>query len=218
MLIELNNLSKSFYKNTLSTDKSKKQVLKELNLKIYEGDFFALEGKNGSGKTTLLKILRNIIYPDSGTLVMGNDLNYSEISYVSQNIRSFFLNLSLENNLNFFSGHQEKILCNEYKNYLLNGFNLHQNIETKVSNLSSGQVKKLSIIRGLLLKPKLLLLDEPFTFLDRESKDFLLAELSESFSKKNILGVIWATHDKNEINQIFTRHILIEQMKLVEKT
>ena len=53
MLIELNNLSKSFYKKTLSTDKSKKQVLEEVNLKIYEGDFFALEGKNGSGKTTL---------------------------------------------------------------------------------------------------------------------------------------------------------------------
>lgn len=217
MLIELNNISKSFYKKNSSGNTSKHEVLKKINLKINKGDFFAFEGINGCGKTTLQKIIKNIIYPDGGCLIMGNGMDSSKISYVSQNIRSFFLNLSLEKNINFFLGHQEGILCDEYKNHLLRGFNLLEHKETKVSNMSSGQVKKLSIIRGLLLKPKLLLLDEPFTFLDKNSKDFLLAELRESILKKHILGVIWATHDKNEVDKLFTRHILIEQMQLVEK-
>ena len=96
-MILLKNISKSF---------SGKIIFDHANLEINRGDHLILTGPNGSGKTTLLMILKNLYIIDRGTyLIDSNLINQSLISYVSKNNKSFFMRLTVKQNIEFFTIH-----------------------------------------------------------------------------------------------------------------
>ena len=158
MSIKLRKISKGF---PLSKHK-KIQILKNINLNIHTGDMIALVGKNGSGKTTLLRVIAERIFPDSGKVSYENHCSNNLVSFVSSNERSFFFNLTVKSNLDFFIKKTNKKLLEDLKVAHL--------INRKFSSLSNGEKKKFMIIRSILKGGKILILDEFTNSLDLTTK------------------------------------------------
>lgn len=187
-------------------------VFENLDFTIESGDFIKIVGPNGSGKSTFLKLIKKIILPNQGNIYFNDDIIHSDIAYVSQNLRSFFLNLTVKQNLLFFNSLNNKSKINFESKILenLKYFNLEEKINTQMSNLSSGQVKKISIIRALLSNPKVLLLDEVTSNLEEKSRSFLSDFVQNELNKAQNISIIWTTHYPNEIKQNNEKSYFIE--------
>ena len=179
----------------------KKRVLSNLNIKIDKGDFFFVTGHNGSGKTTFLMLLKGLYLLSSGYLKIDQSIiKNEEIALITKNPKSFFLRLTVKENINFFYdlvSPKLRLKKSEVHN-LIGVLGLDQVMDQEYMSLSSGQSQKLSILRGFLRNPKLLLLDEIFSSLDKSSKNDLELFLSEYVCSKSDVTVLWATHNIDE--------------------
>ena len=190
-------------------------VFENLDFSIHQGDFIKITGSNGSGKSTFLKLMKKLILPDHGKIIYGTEINDSDIALVSQNQRSFFLNLSVKQNLLFFYSLKKtkkidlEVKIKEY----LKTFNLEEKIDAVMSTLSSGQLKKISIIRALLSDPKILLLDEITSNLEEESRSFIADYVCSELNHIQKIPIIWTTHYPNEIKQSNEKSYFIENNK-----
>lgn len=189
-MININKVSKSFLK-------SNKNIFNEISYQFNENNIYVLEGKNGSGKTTFLKMLAGLSKASSG------DINFRKAiktSYVSSNERSFFGRLTGLENLCFFAQidgiSKDKVLKFLREHEM--GFNFDEFKNKMYIYLSSGQKKKMAIARGLIKDPKLLLLDEPFNFLDSNSKTYLV-KILEEFSDNNLTIITSNNDDHKEL-------------------
>ena len=193
-------------------------VFENLNFSIHQGDFIKITGPNGSGKSTFLKLMKKLILPNHGKIVYGTEINDSDIALVSQNQRSFFLNLSVKQNLLFFCSLKKtkkidlEIKIKEY----LKTFNLVEKIDAVMSTLSSGQLKKISIIRALLSDPKILLLDEITSNLEEESRNFIADYVCNELNHIQKISIIWTTHYPNEIKEDIGKSYIIKKSNLVK--
>ena len=193
-MISLKNISKSF---------SGKVIFDNASLDIKPGDNFILTGSNGSGKTTLLMILKNLYLIDDGEYLIDSSLlNQSSISYISKRNRSFFMRLSVKQNIEFFYNlctNKNKASMSEIY-FMLKKFNLFDYLDEEFMSLSSGQAQKLSIIRGLMKNPILTLFDEGFSSLDSSSKDMFKEIYKNHLEKDKFKATIWVTHNKYELD------------------
>jgi ABC-type multidrug transport system ATPase subunit len=193
-------------------------VFENLNFSIHQGDFIKITGPNGSGKSTFLKLMKKLILPNHGKIIYGSEINDSDIALVSQNQRSFFLNLSVKQNLLFFCSLKKtkkidlEIKIKEY----LKTFNLIEKIDAVMSTLSSGQLKKISIIRALLSDPKVLLLDEITSNLEEESRNFFADYVCNELNHIQKISIIWTTHYPNEIKKDIEKSYTIKNSNLVK--
>lgn len=160
-------------------------ILTNISIEIFEGDFIAILGPNGGGKTTFIKLLLNILKPNDGEIKFYTDLK-NKIGYVPQNattvdgvfpatveeiIKTAFVNKEI------FS---EKISIEEknYLNFLMESFEI-ANLKSKLFiELSGGQKQRVLIVRALANKPKLLILDEPDIGLDSISQTKFIKNLN----------------------------------------
>ena len=195
-------------------------VFENLNFSIHQGDFIKITGSNGSGKSTFLKLMKKLILPDRGKIIYGTEINDSDIALLSQNQRSFFLNLSVRQNLLFFYSLKKtkkidlEVKIKEY----LKTFNLEEKIDAVMSTLSSGQLKKISIIRALLSDPKILLLDELTSNLEEESRNFIADYVCNELNHIQKISIIWTTHYPNEIKKDIEQSYVIKNRNLVKLT
>ena len=193
-------------------------VFENLNFSIHQGDFIKITGPNGSGKSTFLKLMKKLILPNHGKIIYGTEINDSDISLVSQNQRSFFLNLSVKQNLLFFCSLKKtkkidlEIKIKEY----LKTFKLVEKIDAVMSTLSSGQLKKISIIRALLSDPKVLLLDEITSNLEEESRNFFADYVCNELNHIQKISIIWTTHYPNEIKEDIEKSYTIKNSNLIK--
>ena len=202
------NKVKKIYK----TKKISFNIFEDLNFQINQGEFIKIIGPNGSGKSTFLKLIKGILLPDHGEVIYSEGIKNSDIAFVSQNQRSFFLNLSVKQNLSFFSSLNLSKNSNiELKiKELLETFGLSKKIDTYMSSLSSGELKKISIIRALLMDPKLLLLDEVMSNLEEKNRLFMTDFVQNELNIKKNISVIWTTHYPNEIEGIREKTYVIK--------
>jgi ABC-2 type transport system ATP-binding protein len=196
-ILQTTNLTKRF-RGTLALDR--------LNLNVPEGSVFALIGSNGAGKTTAIKILMNIHQPTSGTAeTLGADSRqlspreFQQIGYVSENQEmpewmtvGYFLAY-----LKPFYPTWDDARAQE----LLRQFDLP--LDRKLKQLSRGMKMKASLASSLAYRPKLIVLDEPFSGLDPLVRDELIEGLLESASESTILI---SSHDLAEIES-FASHV-----------
>ena len=208
-MIKIENLYKTFF-SELGTEK---EVFKNLNFEINDGDFITIIGSNGAGKSTLLNLLNGQIMPDKGT-VMLNDINLTNverhkrakwISQVYQNpsqgtapSMTVLENLSMAKNkgkkFNFTFGLDVKNL-NFYKQQLESiGLGLENQLFTQVALLSGGQRQCLSLIMATLNQPDILLLDEHTAALDPQTSAIILNKTKEIIEKNNITSLM-ITHN-----------------------
>lgn len=202
-VISVHNVSKKY---------GKKNILKEVNFSVNQGEIFGILGGSGSGKSVLIKMLIGFLKPDRGKVKVNGSLGFS-----MQN-NSFYNSLTIKQNLNYFSRLYEIKNKDETINYLIDVFHLKEHKNKLVSKLSGGQKKRLDIACALLNHPEILILDEPFAGLDTK----LVRDLSKILKilKEHGITIILSSHLLNQIEKICTNIVFIQDQKLysVEKS
>jgi heme exporter protein A len=161
-------------------------VLRGLELDVDQGECLALVGPNGAGKTTLLRILAALSKPTAGTIqVAGTDLGEGAISVRRQigflsHEPLLYGDLSAEENLRFYGQMYDVANLRERISAMLHQVDLERSRHDLVRTFSRGMKQRLSIARALLHDPPVLLLDEPYTGLDRRSAIMLDAVLANA--------------------------------------
>lgn len=226
--IEAIELRKSFkkvgYRNLFPWRRQSISALKGISFEVKKEELFGILGPNGAGKTSLIKILCTLILPDSGTaLINGYDIYHHEkkikkyIGYITSDARSFFWRLTGNQNLHFF-GTLYNLSSEETKkriNYLVDLLDLKKEIDMPFMGYSSGIKQRLSIARGLLRNPEILLMDEPTRSLDPLAKLRLQQFIKEDLVGEQKKTVFLATHDLLEAEYLCDRLAILSQGKIV---
>ncbi len=194
-MIYLNNISKSF------SHKPSKEVLTQISLKLESKKTYAFYGSNGSGKTTLFKIIAGLIVQDSGSVTF--DSGKSDVCYVASNQRAFINRISAYENLEYFFTARtgRKLIFNERLHDVTDFLGLSALLERNVSDLSTGEIQKLSILRAITYKPDILILDETFVSIDEASVKNILQILKEEIETSSLENVLISSHDINFLEQ-----------------
>tara|TARA_B100002052_G_scaffold112687_1_gene103866 strand:- start:363 stop:1034 length:672 start_codon:yes stop_codon:yes gene_type:complete len=202
MILEVKNLCKNFNEN-----KNNYLILNNLSFSIQKGEIVSIYGASGSGKTTLLNIISGLIEFDSGTIKFNNKLlnerndfhrlrkNHLGIVFQENNLINEF-NI-VENIMlpQMISGKSKELAYKNSKE-ILKKFNLIH-IEKKYPNLlSGGEKQRVSILRAVINKPKLILADEPTGSIDEYNKE-LIFNLFKEIAKEFNTSLLIATHDNN---------------------
>lgn len=175
------------------------------SLRINKGDIFGIFGKSGSGKSTLIKLIMGIVDPVDGEIEIDG-FNYKEIKkssfknsfgYIEQNVRLFnaslFENITLTNNIKYDRDWYKDLLkiCRLEEVDELNHTKL---IQEDGINLSGGQIQRIGLARALYKKPKILVLDEFTSSLDKINKEKIIESILEFKNSQN-LTIIMISHD-----------------------
>lgn len=179
--------------------------LRDVSLEIEEGQYFALLGPCGAGKTLLLNAIAGLYRPDSGSIfIQGQDITIlsaekRNIGYLFQK-DALFPHLSVKENICYgLKYHQPDKKYLETIFQLLDMGDLLKRRDTV--NLSGGEARKVALARSLAVRPRLLLLDEPLSFLDPLSRGKVIESL-KALNKQIGLSIIHVTHDVQEIKSI----------------
>jgi iron(III) transport system ATP-binding protein len=197
-VLSVSNLSISF-------DES--QVLEEFNLNVESGDIFALLGDSGSGKSSALRFIAGLENAKNGSVMLR------EIGMVFQDY-ALFPHMTVFQNISFSIDHLSKKSKTEKVTSLLELINLN-GIEKKYPHqLSGGEQQRVSLARALANSPKLLLLDEPFSSLDKSHRDELVKDV-RSILKNQLVTSILVTHDEAEAMAFADKIGKIEKKQLL---
>ena len=184
--------------NNLSFFRDENLIFENLNLSLGNGQITQLRGKNGSGKTTFLKVILNLLSSKTGEIFWeGQNINknifnfYNQITYIADHNTSS-RKLSVLDNINFWKGLSSSNLSNDETLLLLETFNLKKYLNTETMYLSSGEVKKLELLRLILEQKKIWILDEPYNHLDDSSIEILNQTFVDHTNNDGI--ILFASH------------------------
>lgn len=213
-MISLDNLLK-IYGSTIAVDID--------NLDISHGDIFGLVGNNGAGKTTLFRLMLDLLKPERGSIQSkGENVYQSEHwkiftgSYIDNNFLIDFLKPDeYFDFIGFLYGlrKDELLIRLEEFRIFLNGEVLGTN--KYIRTLSSGNKQKVGIIGAMISKPEVLILDEPFNFLDPSSQ-ISLKQLLSRYHEENTKTIIISSHNLTHISDLCTRVALMEKGKIIK--
>ena len=200
-IIELKKIKKNYY-----TKEKEIIAIDNIDLDIYEGEYLAIVGPSGCGKSTLLNIIGKIDDKTDGEIITKNNL---KIGYMLQNDCLFsWLNI-LDNCLLGLRIKGELTLDNiNYVKKLLDTYGLHDFMDSYPSSLSGGMRQRVALIRTLALKPDVLLLDEPFSALDYQTR-LKVADDVYKIIKDTHKTVIMITHDIGEACSVADRVVVL---------
>jgi thiamine transport system ATP-binding protein len=188
-------------------------LLDRWSVHVGRGEVVALLGPSGSGKSTLLRIIAGLLVPEHGTIAIdGVDVtdvptHRRSVGLVFQD-EQLFPHLSVADNIGFglkmsgVAGAERTHRVEE----MLEVVGLHGFGERRIDRLSGGEAKRVALARSLAPAPKVLLLDEPLTGLDRELHDRLVVEVAEILATAGTTAV-WVTHDRDEATAVAGRTV-----------
>ena len=210
IILKVENLSKKYF------DKKKETLaISNITLDVYEGEFLVIVGPSGCGKSTFLNILGNIDKKSSGIVTIKDDL---KVGYMLQ-VDCLFPWLTILDNA--LLGLKVNNLLTDsnisYVKELLKTYGLGEFMNSYPSSLSGGMKQRVALIRTLALKPDILLLDEPFSALDYQTRLSVADDVYNIIKKEN-KTVIMITHDVGEACSIADRvAILSDRPSRVKK-
>lgn len=210
LAIETNNLTKKF---------KEKIAVNGIDLKINEGELFALLGTNGAGKTTTIKMLSTLILPTDGEVkILGLDIikdrqKIKEVLNVSPQETAIAPNLSVKENLEFMAGVYQIPNKEEKINELIKLFKLEEVLKQKAKTLSGGWQRKISIAISLINEPKILFLDEPTLGLDVIARKELWKVIEKL---KGRITIILTTHYMEEAESLSDRIGIMAKGNLID--
>lgn len=212
-LIQFQNVTKSFGTFT---------AIHDLNLDIYEREFFALLGPSGCGKTTMMRMLAGFETPTSGTIrLSGQDLGQTSPNKRAVNMMfqsyALFPHLSVWENIAFGLKREskDKDAIAHRVDEMLRLTRLGKFAKRKPHQISGGQRQRVALARSLAKSPKLLLLDEPLGALDRKLREETQFELMDIQEKTGTTFVI-VTHDQEEAMTVASRVAVMDEGRLVQ--
>ncbi len=183
------------------------------DLKIESGMIHGLVGPNGCGKTTLLKLIMGITEPDSGTVDLEG-LEPTDITMMSQ--RPYLMHANVYDNIVYpLKIMGEKIDVKKIDE-LLERVGLLDIKDQYAGSLSSGERQKLSFLRAIVFKPKMILMDETLSNLDQESEALFKEMILERHREDGSTWLI-VSHQWDEMNDLFDRVHHMEKGRIVEK-
>jgi heme exporter protein A len=194
--------------NNLSFSRNETKIFENLNLSLNNKEVIQIKGRNGSGKTTFLKVMLNILEPNSGEIIWnGRNIKknifdfYNQTTFIMDNNTST-KELSVENNINFWKGLSSSKLNSDEIFKLLKKLDIEKYYKTKAMYLSSGERKKLELLRLILEQKKLWILDEPFNHLDDLSIEILNQTFLDHLNNDGM--ILFASHFEPTINNLET--------------
>ncbi|MFT5432031.1 MAG: ABC-2 type transport system ATP-binding protein, partial [Myxococcota bacterium] len=231
LAVDVAGVHKSFRPNTTWSDILRGRftrppiaALSGIDLRVKRGELVGLAGPNGAGKSTLLRSVAGLLLPDQGSVhVCGrtsarDDLAYRRsVGYAVGEERSHFWRLSGRDNLRFFaalhgltgSAQAERI------DEVLGIVQLHDEADRPVREFSTGMRQRLSLARGLLGRPDVILLDEPTRGLDPGNAARVRRFVLDDIIGRRGLTVLYATHNVSEMKELCPRVALISKGRIV---
>lgn len=213
MYLKIENISKIF---------EKERGVKNISFQLEKGELVSFLGPSGCGKTTLLNIIGGFVKNDSGSIYLeGKDITEyppekREIVTVFQNY-ALFPHMNVVENVKYglkYRGYNKEEQIKLAKEYLkivgLEGYE-----KNSVGELSGGQQQRVALARALVLQPKILLLDEPFSNLDAKLKIAMREEIKE-LQKRLGISMIFVTHDQEEALSISDRIVVMSNGEIVQ--
>ena len=220
-MIRLEHVTKSF---------GRYKALDDVSIVVEEGEFLTVIGRSGCGKTTMLRVINGLQKPDSGKVyAAGEDVGEADlirlrrkIGYVIQN-KGLFPHMTVEKNIIYvpvISGQKDKRQNRKLAEELIGLVGLEREmLDRYPEELSGGRQQRggiaLALAKILLLRPKLLLMDEPFGALDEITKRAMQNELL-ALQKKLGMTVVFITHDIREAMKLGDRVLVMEQGKIAQ--
>ena len=209
-LLSLNNISKNYNSNIGSFE-----VFKEINFEINENENVFLFGPSGCGKSSLLNIISGLDKPEKGEIFFLNKkLSNNHHSFLKNDIGIIFQDHYLISELNIFENIQLKTNNLSAINDIFDYFRLDDLKNKYPSQLSNGQKQRVCVARALVNRPKLLVADEPTSYLDRDNADLVIDLIIKS-SKKFKVSSIVASHDIS-FKKKFDNSYTIKEKSLIQ--
>ncbi len=209
--------------NHLSIVYQTTQVLSEFDLSLATGDIFALTGDSGSGKSSALRFIAGLDEAQSGRVILdGKQLSNNGVHNIAPELReigmvfqdyALFPHMNIKKNIAFgihyLSNNKQKARIEEL--LLMIGL---EGVEKKYPHqLSGGEQQRVALARALAPSPKLLLLDEPFSSLDKSLQEQLVLQVRDILKKTNVTSIL-VTHDKREATIFADKVGMIENKQL----
>ena len=209
-LLSLQNISKVYNSNIGNFE-----VFKEINLQIDENENVFLFGPSGCGKSSLLNIISGLDKPDGGEIsFLNNKISNNHHNFLKNDIGIIFQDHYLISELNIFENIQLKTNNISTINEIFDYFRLDDLKNKYPSQLSNGQKQRVCVARALVNRPKLLVADEPTSYLDRENADLVINLIIQS-SKKYKVSSIVASHDIS-FKKKFDNSYTIQEKNLIK--
>ncbi|MDD2968109.1 MAG: ABC transporter ATP-binding protein [Clostridia bacterium] len=205
-MLQLEHLKKSYDRVT---------ILDDINLTIENGEIVSILGPSGSGKTTLLNLILGITEADSGKIIFdGKDLTRVPMEERGFNIvfqdYALFPNLTAYKNITYGLRNKPGISTKEDVDELIELLGLSEHLDKKMEQLSGGQKQRVALARTLVMKPKILLLDEPLSALDGVIKESI-KERIKLIAREYKLTTIIVTHDPEEALTLSDRVLIVNE-------
>lgn len=204
-MLELQNVQKSF---------GDAKVLNGISLTVNDGEIVSILGPSGSGKTTLLNLILGITGLTGGKLLYnGKDLSNTPMEQRGFNIvfqdYALFPNLNARQNITYGLRNKPGISTEAEVDDLIALLGLEEQLDKRIDQLSGGQKQRVALARTLVMKPKILLLDEPLSALDGVIKESIKARIKE-IARKFGLTTIIVTHDPEEALTLSDRVLILD--------
>lgn len=198
-----------------------KKIFDRFNYSIKKGEFLMVFGKNGSGKSTLAKLITGIAITTKGKILIDRlDTSTDDIweirkylGVIFQNPEDQFVGTTVLEEMTFILENYDEINIEERIEEALRGVNLIDKKNEQIDDLSGGQKQKLALASALLLKPKLLVLDEASSMLDPRSRKELLILLK--MLNESGVTIVYITHYLEEITYA-SRCLLLDEGKIIK--
>ena len=208
-MLKLQNIKKSYDGTT---------VLDGISLEIPDGEIVSILGPSGCGKTTLLNMILGITEPDSGSIEFnGKDITDSPMEKRGFNIvfqdYALFPNLNVYQNITYGLKNKPDISSKEEVEELIGLLGLKEHLPKKIEQLSGGQKQRVALARTLVMKPKILLLDEPLSALDGVIKESIKNRI-KTIAKEFHLTTVIVTHDPEEALTLSDRVLIVNEGRI----
>lgn len=208
-MLQISDIKKSFDGTT---------VLDGISLQIDDAEIVSILGASGGGKTTLLNIILGLLPPDEGKIVF----NGSDITNVPMERRGFnivfqdyalFPNLNVYKNITYGLRNFPNRATKEEVDSMIDLLELREHLNKKIDQISGGQKQRVALARTLVMKPKILLLDEPLSALDGVIKESIKEKIV-TIAKDFKLTTIIVTHDPEEALTISDKVLILNKGKI----
>ena len=212
-VLEVRNLTHHF---------DSRKALDDVSFDVHDGEFLAILGPSGCGKTTILRTLIGLLDTDEGTITMdGVDITHAPSS--QRNMGIVFQNYALFENMTVLKNVQYALKINketratseETALKMLESMGLSEHANKKPCMLSGGQQQRVAIARTLVLRPRVILFDEPMSALDVETRLSLRKEIKR-IQKEYGTTMIYITHDQEEAFAMADRIMVMDEAKLIQ--
>lgn len=201
----------------------------------FDSGVLVIQGESGAGKTTVLNCISGLSVPDQGRITIGDRVVFDsgeginlpsrlrKIGYLFQNY-ALFPNMTVHQNIIYGiknkteykgGGKEEKEEMLAYADEIMENFGIAHLKKKHPSQISGGEKQRVALSRAIVTKPNLLLLDEPFSALDQQTKEIVYQEFS-AFKKNFQIPAILITHDSRESEMFADSRIFIKEGRIIE--